>query len=64
MSGTHENPDPWKMFSEDLEPKGGILSRRKKVRRYFGNMEGVEGIVLRKGGDVGRRGGSGEMVAV
>jgi len=25
---------------------------------------GVEGIVLRKGGDVGRRGGSGERVAV
>jgi hypothetical protein len=25
---------------------------------------GVEGIVLLKGGDVGRRGGSGEMVAV
>jgi hypothetical protein len=25
---------------------------------------GVEGIVLRKGGDGGRRGGSGEMVAV
>jgi len=28
------------------------------------DMEGVQGIVLRKGGDVGRRGGSGEMVAV
>jgi len=27
-------------------------------------QEGVEGIVLRKGGDVGRRGGSGEMVVV
>jgi len=36
MNGTQDNPDPWKMFSEDLEPKGGILSRRKKVRRYFG----------------------------
>jgi len=24
------------MISEDLEPKGGILSRRKKVRRYLG----------------------------
>ena len=34
------------------------LSRRRK------DTEGVEGIVLRKGGDVGRRGGSGEMVAV
>jgi len=28
------------------------------------DTEGVEGIVLRKGGDVGRRGGSGEVVAV
>jgi hypothetical protein len=25
------NPDPWRMFSEDLEPKGGILSWRRKV---------------------------------
>ena len=58
MNGTQENPDPWKMFSEDLEPKGGILSRRKK------DTEGVEGIVLWKGGDVGRRGWSGELVAV
>jgi len=27
------------MFSEDLEPKGGILSPRKKVRRYLGIVE-------------------------
>jgi len=37
------------MFSEDLEPKGGILSRRKRIRRYLGiieeDTEGVEGIV-------------------
>ena len=58
MNGIQENLDPWKMFSEDLEPKGGILSRCKK------DTKGMEGIVLRKGGDVGRSGGSGEMVAV
>jgi len=56
------------MLSRDLEPKGGILSRRRKVRRYLGirkeDSGGVEGIVLRKGGDVGRCGRSGEMVAV
>jgi len=41
------------------------LSWRWKVQRYLGIMEGggVEGIVLQKGGDVRRRGGSGEMVA-
>jgi len=39
MNGTQENLDLWKMFSEDLEPKGGILSRRNKVRRYLGNIE-------------------------
>jgi hypothetical protein len=33
------NPDPWRMLSEDLEPKGGILSRRRKVRKYLGIME-------------------------
>jgi hypothetical protein len=62
------NPDAWRMFSEDLEPKGGILSRRRKGQNYLGIREeipgGVEGIVLRKGGDVGRRGGSGQRVAV
>jgi len=56
------------MLSEDLEPKGGILSRRRQVRWYLEiigeDTGGVQGIVLWKGGDVGRRGGSGEMVAV
>jgi len=56
------------MLSEDLEPKGGILSRRRQVRKYLGirkkDSGGVEGIVLQKGGDVGRCGKSGEMVAV
>jgi hypothetical protein len=56
------------MLSEDLDPKGGILSRRRQVGRYLGIREedsgGVEGIVIRKGGDVGRCGGSGERVAV
>jgi hypothetical protein len=56
------------MLSEDLEPNGGLLSRRRQVRRYLGIREedsgGVEGIVLRKGGDIGRQGGSGDMVAV
>jgi len=37
------------MFSEDLEPKGGLLSRRERIRRYLGiieeGTEGVEGIV-------------------
>ena len=44
------------------------LSRRRQVRRYLGiraeDSGGVAGIVLRKGGDVGRHGESGEMVAV
>jgi len=35
---------------------------RMNIRKK--DTEGVEGIVLRKGGDVGRRGGSGEMVVV
>jgi hypothetical protein len=30
------NPDHWRMLSEDLEPKGGILSRRRQVWRYLG----------------------------
>jgi len=51
-----------------LVAKGSSLSRRKQVRKYLGirneDSGGVEGIVLRKGGDVGRRGRSGEMVAV
>jgi hypothetical protein len=55
------------MFLEDLKPNGGILSWRRDVQRYMGLMvepgEGVEKIVLWKGGDVGRRAGSGEMVA-
>jgi predicted GH43/DUF377 family glycosyl hydrolase len=29
------NPDQWTMLAEDLEPKGGILSRRWKVRTYL-----------------------------
>jgi len=45
-----------------------ILSWHKRIRRYLGiieeDTEGVEGILLRKDGDVGRRGGSGEKVAV
>jgi hypothetical protein len=56
------------MLSEDLEPKGGILSRHRQVRRDLGIREedsgGVEGIVLRKGGAVGRCGGRGKMVEV
>jgi len=56
------------MLSGDLEPKEGILSRRRQVQKYSGirkeDSSGVEGIVLRKGGEVGRRGRSGEMVAV
>jgi len=39
INGTQGNPDHWRMFSEDLEPKGGILSRRNKVRRYLGIIE-------------------------
>ena len=56
------------MHSEDLEPKGGILVRRRQVRRYLGikkeDSGGVKGIVLQKGGDIGRRGRSREIVAV
>jgi hypothetical protein len=68
INGTPESLDRWGMLSEDLEPKGGILSRRWRIRKYLGIIEGCSGgvavIVLRKGGDVGRCGGSGEMVAV
>jgi len=68
INDTLRNLDRWKMLSEDLEPKGGILSRRRQVRRYLEirkeDSGGVEGIVLQKGGDVGRCGKSGEMVAV
>jgi len=39
MGGIQGNPDHWRMFSEDLEPKGGILSRRKQVRRYLGRID-------------------------
>jgi hypothetical protein len=34
------NPGHWKMLSEDLLPKGGILSRCWEVRRYLGIIEG------------------------
>jgi len=56
------------MFSEDLELKGGILSQRKRIRSYLGIKRRRYGrcgrnCVLRKGGDVERRGGSGEKVA-
>jgi len=68
IGGIQGNADHWKRFSEDLEPQGGVLSRRKRIQRYLGiieeDTEGVEGIVLRKDGDVGRCGGSGEKVAV
>jgi len=30
----------WKMLSEDLEHKGGILARCQEVRRYLGIIEG------------------------
>jgi hypothetical protein len=43
MVDTHRRLDRWRMLSEDLEPKGGILSRRRKVRRYSGIMEGDSG---------------------
>ena len=67
-NGTHRSQGHWKMLSEDLEPRRGILSRLKKVHRYLEvigeDRDGVEGIVLRMGGDVGRCGGSGKMVAI
>jgi len=31
--------DHWKMLSEDLEPKGGILSRRWEKRKVLRNNE-------------------------
>jgi len=39
INGIQGNLDHWRMFSEDLEPKEGILLRRKKVRRYLGIIE-------------------------
>jgi len=63
-----ESLDHWAMLSEDLEPKGGILSLRWEIQRYLWTMEkcssGVEEIMLWKDGDIGRRGGSWEEVAV
>ena len=73
MGETTDRPGkPVKMSSlwylEGSVPKGGILSQRRQVRRYLGirkeGFGGVEGIVLRKDGDVGRCGEGGEMVAV
>jgi len=37
MSGTQENPDPWKVFSEDLEPKGGDTVTAQEGTKAFGN---------------------------
>jgi len=36
INDTPGSLDHWKMLSEDLELKGGILSRRRQVRRYLG----------------------------
>jgi len=59
----------WRMFSEDVEPKGGdtvTVLRRYEVLENKGGYakEGVEEMVLWKSGDVRRCGGSGEIVAV
>jgi len=40
INNIQENPDHWKMLSEDLELKGGILSQRWEVRRYLGIIGG------------------------
>jgi hypothetical protein len=32
---THRSPSHWKLFSEDLEPRRGILSWSKGVPRYW-----------------------------
>jgi hypothetical protein len=36
------------MVSEDLEPKGGILSRRLEVRWYFGRIKGEFRVVSKE----------------
>jgi len=64
INDTPGSLDRSRMLSEDLEPKGGILSRCWEVRRYIEIKGAVAGIVLWKGGDVGGRGGSGELVVV
>jgi len=60
INGILGSRDHWIKFSEDLEPKGGILSRRWERTEA---IRGIGGIVLRKSGDLGRRGGSNKMVA-
>jgi len=57
------------LLSHRMCPKYPVSVTAQKGTKILGDksrkdIEGVEGIVLRKGGDVGRRGGSGEMVAV
>jgi hypothetical protein len=37
----HRSQDHWTIILEDLEPKGGILSQRRKVRRYPGLKIGI-----------------------
>ena len=68
IKGLHRSQDHWRIVLEDLEPKGGRLSRHWEIWGYLGiikaSSDGLEGIVLPKGGDVGGRGGSGKMVMV
>jgi hypothetical protein len=48
INGTLISLDRWKMLSEDLEPKEGILSRRWKIQRYFGINGGEVEVVWKE----------------
>jgi len=39
INDIHGSPDRERVVSENLEPKGGILSQLWEIRRYLGNME-------------------------
>jgi hypothetical protein len=47
INDTPGSLDHWRMLSEDLEPKGGILSRRRKVQKYLGK-NGRRSLVVSK----------------
>jgi hypothetical protein len=38
IDGILRSLDRWRMLSEDLEPKGGILTGRRQIWRYLGIM--------------------------
>jgi hypothetical protein len=43
INNTLGSPDCWRMLSDDLAPKGGILSRRWNIQKYLGMLDGSSG---------------------